>query len=70
MPYTKSLEIEQRLAELLRLILRGEGSADDLAARLGVSQATIARGISALRHRGNTIRAVRRGTRWCYTLQR
>lgn len=70
MPYTKSLEIEQRLAELLRLILSGEGSADDLAARLGVSPATIARGISALRHRGNKIMAVRRGTRWCYTLQR
>jgi biotin operon repressor len=68
--YTRSLEIEQRLAELLGLIRKGEGSADELAEKLGVSTATIARGIAALRHRGNEITAVRRGTRWRYVTSR
>ena len=70
LPYTKSLEIEQRLAKLLELVSRGEGSAEILASKLAVSPATVARGISALRSRGNDITAVRRGTRWCYTLHR
>ncbi|WP_430454444.1 HTH domain-containing protein [Rhodopirellula europaea] len=55
---------------MLQMIRDGEGSADVLAAKLGVSMATVARGISALRDRGNDIQAVRSGTRWCYTLQR
>jgi biotin operon repressor len=70
LPYTKSLEIEKRLTDLLEMIRRGEGSADILAEKLGVSMATVARGISALRDRGNNIHAIRRGTRWCYTLEK
>lgn len=68
--YTRSLEIEQRLAQLLDLIRKGEGSADELAAKLGVSTPTIARGIAALRYRGNEITAVRCGTRWRYVISR
>ena len=68
--YTRSREIEQRLADLLGLIRKGEGSADELASKLGVSTATIARGIAALRHRGNEISAVRCGTRWRYVVSR
>ncbi len=67
--YTKSLEIEKRLAELLKMIRQGEGCAEALAEKLDVSPATVARGISALRDRGNNIRAIRIGTRWSYTLR-
>lgn len=69
MPYTKSLEIEKRLADLLNLVRNGQGSAEVLAEELGVSAATVARGISALRERGNDIAAVREGKRWRYTLR-
>ena len=66
MLYARSREIEQRLAELLSLIRRRKGSAEQLAATLGVSTATIARGIAALRYRGHRIEAERFGAHWRY----
>lgn len=68
MLYVRSQEIEQRLADLLATIRKDPGSAECIAAKLGVSTATIARGIAALRHRGYEITAIRRGARWSYQL--
>lgn len=66
--YARSLKIEQRLSELLATIRKEGGSAEKIAAKLGVSTATVARGIAALRHRGHKIKAVRCGTKWSYRL--
>jgi len=66
--YTRSLQIEQRLSDLLVTIRKEGGSAEAIAAKLGVSTATVARGISALRHRGHKIKAVRCGMKWSYRL--
>ena len=49
MRYQKSLEIEQRLAEALRLIETGQYSTPLLAETLGVSIPTISRYVTALR---------------------
>lgn len=66
--YKRSQEIERRLAELLAMIAKEAGSAERLATKLGVSTATVARGIAALRHRGHAIKAVRRSDGWNYRL--
>ena len=70
MRYRKSLEIEQRLAEALRLIETGQYSTPLLAETLGVSIPTISRYVTALRDRGHDIRAEKREGRWRYVLIR
>lgn len=66
MRYRKSLEIEQRLAEALRLIETGQYSTPLLAETLGVSIPTISRYVTALRERGHDIRAERHPEGWRY----
>lgn len=66
MRYRKSLEIEQRLAEALRLIRTGRYSTPLLALALGVSIPTVSRYIAALRGRGHDIRAERHAEGWRY----
>jgi predicted DNA-binding transcriptional regulator YafY len=66
MRYRKSLEIEQRLAEALRLIRTGTYSTSSLADALGVSVPTVSRYIAALRERGHDIRAERHAEGWRY----
>lgn len=66
MRYRKSLEIEQRLAETLRLIQTGRYSTPLLAAALGVSIPTVSRYVTALRERGHNIRAEKQRGGWRY----
>jgi biotin operon repressor len=66
MRYRKSLEIEQRLAEALRLIQTGQYSTPKLAESLGVSIPTISRYVTALRERGHDIRAAKHPEGWRY----
>jgi biotin operon repressor len=66
MRYRKSLEIERRLAETLRMIQTGRYSTPLLAAALGVSIPTVSRYVTALRERGHTIRAERHREGWRY----
>ena len=68
MRYRKSLEIEQRLAETLRLIETGQYSTPSLAETIGVSIPTISRIVAALRERGHDIRAVRHDDGWRYVV--
>lgn len=69
-PYQRSLEIEQRLDRVLRLICTGRYSAPMLAETVGVSIPTISRCVTALRERGHDIRAGRQGSGWRYVLHR
>jgi biotin operon repressor len=66
MPFERSLEIECRLEDILRLIRTGRFSTPLLAERLGVSIPTISRCVSALRERGHSIRSVRHPDGWQY----
>lgn len=68
MPYQRSLEIEQRLDRVLRLIRKGGYSTPRLAEELGVSIPTISRCVTALRARGHDIRAEQRAKGWRYVL--
>ncbi len=68
MPYQRSLEIEKRLQEMLRLIRSGSYSTPMLAQRLGISIPTASRHLTALRARGHRIRSERRAGRWRYVL--
>lgn len=68
MLYEKSLAIERRLADLIRLIRAGRHSTQTLAKQLGVSVPTISRSITALRQRGYRIRPIRLPTQWAYEL--
>ena len=68
MLYQKLFAIEQRLADLVRLIRSGRHSTPALAEKLGVSVPTISRDITALRQRGYHIRAVRLAHHWAYKL--
>lgn len=68
MPYQRSLEIEQRLDRVLRLIRKGGYSTPMLAEEIGVSIPTISRCITALRVRGHDIRAEQRAKGWRYVL--
>jgi biotin operon repressor len=68
MLYEKSLGIERRLNELVRLIRSGRHSTPALAEKLGVSVPTISRDITALRQRGYGIRSVRLPRHWAYEL--
>ena len=66
MHYEKSLQIEQRLSELLNLIQCGKYSTPDLAERVGVSIPTVSRSIQALRERGHEIIAEKSEDGWHY----
>ncbi len=68
MPFERSLEIERRLDEILRLIRSGRFSTPMLAEKVGVSIPTISRCVTALRERGYDIRAEKHGGGWRYVL--
>ena len=68
MHYEKSLQIEQRLSELLELIQSGRYSTPELAERVGVSVPTVSRSIQALRERGHEIVAEKAEGSWHYEL--
>lgn len=70
MLYARSLEIEQRLDHVLRLIRTGRFSTPMLAEELGVSIPTISRCVTALRERGHDIRAEKHSNGWRYVLVR
>lgn len=69
MQYRKSLEIEQQLNRVLKLIRRGRFSTPALA-ELSVSVPTISRWVQALRERGHEIRAESGEGSWRYVLVR
>jgi len=64
MIYGRSQMIENRLANMLRLIRSGGQSTPSLAEKLHISQPTVSRCLTALRERGLTIRAVREDSGW------
>lgn len=66
--YEKSLAINRRLDDLLRLIRKGSYSTPALAATLGVSIPTVSRCLKALRERGYDIRPERAAGGWHYVL--
>jgi biotin operon repressor len=68
MLYSRSLEIEQRLETVLRLIRSGRYSTPRLAEQLGVSIPTVSRYVTALRERGYDIRAEKQAKGWRYVL--
>lgn len=68
MVYNRSLEIERRLGDVLRLVREGQQSTPTLAKALSISEPTVSRCLRALRSRGYSIRAVRRGETWSYEL--
>lgn len=70
MPFERSLEIENRLGQILHLIRTGSYSTPSLAAAVGTSIPTISRCVQALRERGHSIRAEKDGNGWRYVLQR
>jgi predicted DNA-binding transcriptional regulator YafY len=68
MPFERSLEIERRLDEVLRLIRTRRFSTRMLAEEVGVSIPTISRCVTALRERGHDIRAEKHSNGWSYVL--
>jgi predicted DNA-binding transcriptional regulator YafY len=68
MQYQRSLNIEQRLQAVLRLIRSGGYSTPMLAEQLGVSIPTVSRDVIALRDRGHEIRSERKPEGWRYVL--
>jgi hypothetical protein len=68
MPFERSLEIERRLDEVLRLIRTGRFSTPMLAEQVRVSIPTISRIVAALRDRGHDIQAERKSRGWRYVL--
>ena len=66
MPFERSLEIEHRLDDVLRLIHTGRFSTPMLAEEVGVSIPTISRCVTALRLRGHDIRAEKHESGWRY----
>lgn len=70
MLYARSLEIEQRLDHVLRLIKTGRYSTPMLAEEVGVSIPTISRCVCALRERGHDIRSEKHGSNWRYVFVR
>jgi biotin operon repressor len=69
MPFERSLEIERRLDDVLRLIRTGRYSTPMLAEKVGVSIPTISRCVTALRMRGYEIRAERHDGGWRYVMR-
>ena len=70
MPFERSLEIENRLGQILRLIRTGSYSTPRLAEEVGTSIPTISRCVAALRERGHDIRAEKYRNGWRYALAR
>jgi biotin operon repressor len=70
MLYQRSLDIENRLDAVLRLIRRGGYSTPMLAEELGVSIPTVSRDVTALRQRGHDIRSRRTDEGWRFVLDR
>ena len=68
MLYERSMQIEQRLEAVLRLIRSGGYSTPKIAEELGVSIPTVSRAVCALRERGHDIRAERQDDGWRYVL--
>jgi hypothetical protein len=68
MPFERSLEIERRLDDVLRLIHTGRYSTPMLAEEVGVSIPTISRCVTALRLRGHDIRAEKQEDGWRYVV--
>jgi biotin operon repressor len=68
MPFERSLEIERRLDDVLRLIRTGRYSTPMLAEEVGVSIPTISRCVTALRERGFDIKAQKEAKGWRYIL--
>lgn len=68
MRYQRSLEIETRLAAVLRLIRAGKYSTPAIAERVGVSIPTVSRYVQALRDRGHDIKAEWHQGGWRYVL--
>jgi biotin operon repressor len=68
MPFERSLEIESRLDQILRLIRTGRYSTPKLAEEVGVSIPTISRCVTALRERGHDIRAEKHEGGWRYKI--
>jgi biotin operon repressor len=68
MPFERSLEIERRLDDVLRLIRTGRYSTPMLAEEVGVSIPTISRCVTALRERGFDIKARKEANGWRYVL--
>ena len=68
MLYQRSLEIERRLDDVLRLIRSGGYSTPMIAEQIGVSIPTISRTVTALRERGHDIRSERKNDSWQYVL--
>ncbi len=66
--YDYSLQIGQRLLNLLALIKSAEHSTKSLALALGVSEPTVSSCLAALRRQGYEIRSRRNGRGWCYVL--
>ena len=60
MLYQRSLNIERRLDDVLRMIRRGRYSTPKIAAELKVLIPTVSRAVTALRERGYDIRAKNR----------
>ena len=69
MRYQRSLEIERRLDDVLRLIEAGHYSTPGLAAAVGVSIPTISRIVAALRARGHKILAEKHALGWRYAVK-
>jgi biotin operon repressor len=69
MLYNRSLEIERRLDDVLKLVREGQQSTPTLAKALNISEPTVSRCLRALRSRGYAIRAVKRGETWSYELE-
>ena len=61
MLYNRSLEIERRLDDVLKLVREGQQSTPTLSKALNISEPTVSRCLRALRNRGYAIRAVKRG---------
>ncbi len=71
MLYQRSLEIEQRLQTVLKLVETGRYSTPLIAEELGVSIPTVSRDLTALRERGHEISSQRMDNgSWCYGLVR
>jgi len=68
MLYQRSLDIEQRLQTVLRLIGSGDFSTPMIAERIGVSIPTVSRDVTALRERGYDIRSERKSEGWRFIL--
>ena len=68
MLYQRSLDIENRLDSILRLVRQGAYSTRRLAEKLGVSIPTVSRDVTALRQRGHDIRSTRTDDGWSFVL--